>query len=84
MAPQRAEGEDSLLKKKAREAHLELLLLSYLSPTTAVLLVIFFSTGVPTTTPSNFHHDVSTQLFCKPPERQYICQRGKKTYVQQL
>jgi hypothetical protein len=43
-----------------------------------VLLVIFFATGVPTTTPSNFHHDVSTQLFCKPPERQYICQRGKK------
>jgi hypothetical protein len=28
MAPQGAEGKDSLLKKKAREAHLELLLFS--------------------------------------------------------
>jgi hypothetical protein len=45
MAPQVGEGEDSLLKKKAREALVELLLFSYLSPTTAVLLVIFFATG---------------------------------------
>jgi hypothetical protein len=42
MAPQGAEREDSLLKKKAREAHLELLFISYVSPTTAVLLVIFY------------------------------------------
>jgi hypothetical protein len=41
------EGEVSLEKKKARQANLELLLGSYLSPATAVLHVI--AAGIPST-----------------------------------
>jgi hypothetical protein len=55
MAPQGAEGEDS---EEAREAHLELLLFSYLSPATAALLVIFFSTG-----PSYYPLQFSSRLL---------------------
>jgi hypothetical protein len=67
MSPLGEEGEAYLLKK-ARIAHLELLLFP------AVVLplpVISFAAGVPTTTPSNLS-------YCKLPERQYTCQRGKK------
>jgi hypothetical protein len=63
-------GTRGFFAEEESTAHIEFLLFSYLSPTTAVLPVISFAAGVPTTTSSSLYHYTSTQLFCKPPERQ--------------